>query len=111
LSKLTVADSILVHLSRHSRYNDKHVCPPEVTQEGISRGIGKRRAHVCLELQKLVKRKHVESRVAHIKDQGRRKTVYFVTPAGEEIARELRERAGAVQIGILRGEVGPTPSA
>jgi tetratricopeptide (TPR) repeat protein/DNA-binding MarR family transcriptional regulator len=93
LPVVTVGERVLVHLSGFLRHADAYECPPEMTQDGIAAALGISRAHVALELKRLRSLSRVEERMAHVAGAKTRRKVYHLTPAGQEIARRMREHA------------------
>ena len=89
----TVGERIVVHLSGFLRHLDAYEVPPEMTQDGIGAALGISRAHVALELKRLKAAGKVEERMAHVASARTRRKVYALTPAGQEIARRMREYA------------------
>ena len=80
-SVLTVGERILLHLSRY-RWTSA-AAPFELTQDGIAQAIGRTRAHVAIELRKLVDQGLVDQPVsAHIVGGTMKRLVYVMTPAG-----------------------------
>jgi tetratricopeptide (TPR) repeat protein/DNA-binding MarR family transcriptional regulator len=92
---VTVGERILVHLSGFLRHTDAYECPIEMTQDGIAASLALSRAHVALELKRLKEAGRVVQRMAHVVNARTRRKVYDLTPAGQEIARRMREHAKA----------------
>ncbi len=92
---VTVGERILVHLSGFLRHVDAYECPVEMTQDGIAASLSISRAHVALELKRLKTAGKVQERMAHVANARSRRKVYDLTPAGQEIARRMREHAKA----------------
>jgi tetratricopeptide (TPR) repeat protein/DNA-binding MarR family transcriptional regulator len=93
LPSVTVGERILVHLSGFLRHADAYECPIEMTQDGIARTLALSRAHVALELKRLKTSGRVQERMAHVAHARSRRKVYELTPAGQEIARRMRDHA------------------
>ncbi len=93
MSKLTVAQRVLLHLSLFSRYREEFECPEDMTQKGISGVLGLSRSHVALELKKLVEAKEVEVRLAHVRGARSRRKVYLLTFQAERKAASMRDKA------------------
>lgn len=106
MTGVTVGERILVHLSTCLRHADAFECPPEMTQDGIAGALGISRAHVALELKRLRARNRVEERMAHVEGAKVRRKVYGLAPAGQEIARRMREHARASTVTLI-GPEGP----
>lgn len=92
-SPLTVGERILLHLARFSKFQENYDVPPDVSQDGIASALRISRAHAAIELKKLKENSEVNERLAHIKGGKSRRKVYFLTPDGEERARQVREYA------------------
>src|SRR3989454_3985091 len=90
---VTVGERFLVHLSGFLRHVDAYECPVEMTQDGIAAALSLSRAHVALELKRLKTTGRVEERMAHVANARSRRKVYELTPAGQEVARRMREHA------------------
>ena len=102
----TIGNRLLVHLSCYSRYKDEYVCPMEMTQDGMSQRLGISRAHAALELKRLKGRNQVEYRLAHVVKAKTRRKVYELTPAGERIADEVKDKARRKKVRLLDGNGG-----
>ncbi len=78
LAYLTVGERIWEHLrSLHlDDYDAKESWPPEATQDGIASAVGISRAHVSLELTKLVARGRVLALRAHVLNKRSVRRVY-----------------------------------
>src|SRR5213594_4079096 len=66
-----------------------------MTQDGIAAALALSRAHVALELKRLKTAGRVQERMAHVAHARSRRKVYELTPAGQEVARRMREHARA----------------
>ena len=105
MSSVTVGERVLVHLSGFLRHADAYECPVEMTQDGIAAALALSRAHVALELKRLKTSGRVQERMAHVAHARSRRKVYELTPAGQEVARRMREhaRARTVQLNEPQG--------
>ena len=105
MSSVTVGERVLVHLSGFLRHADAYECPVEMTQDGIAAALALSRAHVALELKRLKTAGRVQERMAHVAHARSRRKVYELTPAGQEVARRMREhaRARTVQLNEPQG--------
>src|SRR5437773_1956868 len=76
-----------------------------MTQDGIAAALALSRAHVALELKRLKTAGRVQERMAHVAHARSRRKVYELTPAGQEVARRMREhaRARTVQLNEPQG--------
>lgn len=102
----TIGNRLLVHLSCFSRYNGQYVCPPEMTQDGMSQKLGISRAHAALELKRMRERNHVEYRLTHVVKAKTRRKVYQLTQTGELMANELKEGARRKRVRVINGNGG-----
>src|SRR6266571_3119323 len=75
-----------------------------MTQDGIAAALSISRAHVALELKRLKTTGKVAERMAHVANARSRRKVYDLTPAGQEIARRMREHAKARAVVLLTPE-------
>ena len=100
---VTVGERILVHLSGFLRHVDAYECPIEMTQDGIASALSISRAHVALELKRLRTSGRIQERMAHVANGRSRRKVYDLTPAGQEIARRMREHAKARAVTLVDG--------
>jgi len=101
----TVGERILVHLTGFLRFLDAYECPAETTQDGIADALRISRAHAALELKRLKDSGRVEERMSHVAGARTRRKVYFLLPAGQEIARRMRDHARARRV-VLVGRDG-----
>ena len=93
-----MGERVLVHLEAYTRYADAYEVPAEATQDGIAAALGISRAHAALELKRLKAAGRVEERMAHVPEGRTRRKVYFLLPAGREVARRMREHARAKRV-------------
>jgi DNA-binding MarR family transcriptional regulator len=98
---MTVGERIVLHLSQYTRQRESFQCPEEVTQKGISDGLGISRAHAAIELKRLREMGEVEERVAHVTKAKTRRKVYFLNLRGENRAREMRDYAKQKKVRIV----------
>jgi tetratricopeptide (TPR) repeat protein/DNA-binding MarR family transcriptional regulator len=101
----TVGERILVHLSGFLRFLDAYECPADTTQDGIAEALRISRAHTALELKRLRDSGRVEERMAHVAGARTRRKVYFLLPAGQEVARRMRDHAKSRRV-VLVGPEG-----
>jgi len=101
---VTVGERIVVHLSGFLRHLDAYEVPPEMTQDGIGAALGISRAHVALELKRLKGAGKVEERMAHVANARTRRKVYALTPAGQDIARRMREYARTRSVVLITAD-------
>ncbi len=87
--KATVGERIVLHLYKLRSYREEFVAPRTATQDGIGLEVGISRAHAAVELRKMLNRGAAEKRLAHVKGLGTRRMVFFLTPKGEEEAKDL----------------------
>ncbi len=101
---VTVGERILVHLSGFLRHADAYEVPVEMTQDGIATALSLSRAHVALELKRLKATGKVQERMAHVANARSRRKVYELAPAGQEIARRMREHTRARRVQLSEPE-------
>lgn len=101
---VTVGERIVVHLSGFLRHHDAYEVPPEMTQDGIGAALGISRAHVALELKRLKAAGKVEERMAHVASARTRRKVYALAPAGQDVARRMREYARTRTVVLITPE-------
>ncbi|MEW5936876.1 MAG: tetratricopeptide repeat protein [Candidatus Thermoplasmatota archaeon] len=83
-------EKIVSHLAPLSHLSESYLQPSLVTQDGIARSVGMARNHVPRAINTLISKGLVEARKARVEGAERKKTCYFLTPAGFEIASDLR---------------------
>jgi tetratricopeptide (TPR) repeat protein len=98
---ITVGERIVLHLSAFSRHQDDFDVPFDVSQDGIASAVRISRAHAAIELKKLRESGDVFERLAHIRRGKTRRKVYFLSPNGEQRAKDVREYAIKEGIEIL----------
>jgi DNA-binding transcriptional regulator GbsR (MarR family) len=83
----TVGDMILAQVAKYSPRlvgeTAHYTLPFDLTQSGMSMTLGKGRAHIAMELKKLMANGLVNEQLSHIKGtNGKRRKAYTVTDAG-----------------------------
>jgi hypothetical protein len=68
----------------------------EATQEGLAGAFGVTQGAVSKVLARLRAVKMADQTRSHVPGRGRRVRVYYLTPKGEELAREIEQRFGLV---------------
>ncbi|MCL2607436.1 MAG: hypothetical protein FWD92_02610 [Methanomassiliicoccaceae archaeon] len=102
MTKLTIAERIVLHLSRYgTQCDDGYNIPWDLTQDGIAASLRITRAHSSIELKKLRENGKVDERQGHIKGGKVRRKSYTLTPAGLEEAKHLKEVAKDEGIDIM----------
>jgi len=91
----TVAEMIILHLFHYMRFMEQFLCPRELTQEGISEKLGKRRGHIASELRKLMADGQVGFEVTHAPMARTRRKAFFLTQKGIARAIQLRKKGEA----------------
>ena len=87
----TVGERILVHLSAFERYANEIDGPEEVTQGGIGEALGLSRAHVALEVRRLITAGRLIQRLVHVRGSRHRRKAYFLTGVGDARVAALRD--------------------
>jgi DNA-binding MarR family transcriptional regulator len=90
---ITVKERILLHLLRYTTVHpeQKFEIPHDLTQDGIATAVGITRAHVSIDLKKLMQFELVERWQAHLSGVEAKRYVYILTPKGRTEAARLRE--------------------
>ena len=102
MTKLTISERIVLHLSRYDLQNDDlYNIPWDLTQDGIASSLRISRAHSSIELKKLRANGKVVERQTHIKGGGVKRKSYMLTPAGMEEAKRLKSVAEKEGIDIM----------
>lgn len=101
MSSLTVAERIILHLSRFIEYENEFDVPMDISQDGISQALRISRAHAAVEVKKLKESGELTEKLAHVKGGKSRRKSYFLTPAGLIHSRKLSEFAEKEGIDIL----------
>ena len=102
MTKLTIAERIVLHLSRYGmQCDDGYNIPWDLTQDGIAASLRITRAHSSIELKKLRESGKVDERQGHIKGGKVRRKSYTLTPVGLEEAKHLKDVAEDEGIDIM----------
>lgn len=101
MSSLTVAERIILHLSRFIDYENEFDVPLDVSQDGISQALRISRAHAAVEVKKLKESGELIEKLAHVKGGKARRKSYFLTPMGFEHSQKLKKFAEKEGIDIL----------
>jgi len=102
VSRLTIGERIVIHLSRYDLLNDDpYNIPWDLTQDGIAASLRISRAHSSIELKKLREAGKAEERQTHIKGGKIKRKSYTLTASGREDARRLMEFAEKEGIDIM----------
>jgi tetratricopeptide (TPR) repeat protein/DNA-binding MarR family transcriptional regulator len=95
---LTVEDAILLQLLEYARCSPEDSVPMELTQAGISRSLGVRRSHISISLDAALGRGTVEEHLSRVRGEKRRRKCYFLTVAGKDMARRIKESVSSTRI-------------
>lgn len=95
MAAITIAERVLVHLSRFVNLEESFECPVDVTQRGISDVTGVSRPHISLILKRLQENEEIRVRKAHVPGKKCRLKVYFPTSKG--LKRAERAASSAMQ--------------
>jgi hypothetical protein len=101
--RFTIEDRILLHLLDFTKWRDKIDIPLNVTQEGISRGVGVKKKHVPRSLRKMIEKDLLLERTTHVISKPQRMKTYHLTFKGEERARRLRNHVKSITIKVMGG--------
>jgi len=98
--RVPVQRKIMLHIWDHMSSEEDYEVPEEVTQRGIGRGLSLRQTHVSRALSELCNEGLVRCRTAHIKGEGRRKKVYFLTKKGAEDIKRFTDEVESVKLPV-----------
>lgn len=93
LVTLSLADKVLIYLSRIKVDRGADLVPKDVSQEGIAEGVGISRSHVPRTVKSLIGEGLIEETKRHVRLRDKRVKVYFILPRGIKKAMELEEKA------------------
>jgi ATP/maltotriose-dependent transcriptional regulator MalT/DNA-binding MarR family transcriptional regulator len=104
---LTIEDAVMLHLLDLTKFQDEFEVPLELTQPGIADAVGIRRSHVANVVKNLKEKGNVDDRTAHVKNQPRKRKIYFLTDNGKDYALQLRNKLEqkTVQIKNQKGKL------
>jgi len=97
---LTVRDRIIVHLSAYTRFAEDFECPADMCQSGISAAVGKSRAHITLELGRMMDAGLLNQRMAHVKGARSKRKTYSLTATGMDAGRQITEHLKGLEIAV-----------
>ena len=100
ITSLTSKDRILLYLSDFSRMEDRYELPPELIQESIAFGTGVQRKPLSQYLDDLISDGLLVERKAHIKGMKQRMNGYYLSPAGCDKAKVMRDRFGQIVVTV-----------
>jgi hypothetical protein len=89
---LRTSQRLLIHLAGQGTLGPYDVALPGMTQAGIGEALGVRQNALTNVLRRLADAGLLEVELRHVKGQPRRLKVYRLTPRGQILARELRQR-------------------
>ena len=97
---VTVKQRIMLHLSRFPGYypGDDYTIPFDLTQDGIASVVGITRAHVSIDLKKLIELDYVVGWQAHLKGSRTKRFVYALQPKGTIEAAAIRDEVEKVVV-------------
>jgi len=102
MNRLTIADRLVLHLSKYELLSeDEFNTTWDITQDGIAASLRISRAHSSLELKKLSERGNIQEYQSHFKGGKVRRKAYRLTTAGMEYAKCLRDTAEKDGIDIM----------
>ncbi|MCU0859898.1 MAG: hypothetical protein MUE55_04885 [Thermoplasmata archaeon] len=100
ITSLTSKDRILLYLSDFNRMEERYELPPELIQESIAFGTGVQRKHLSQYLDDLIKDGLLVERKAHIKGMKQRMNGYYLSSAGCEKAKVIRDHLGQIVVAV-----------
>ena len=92
LPQLSVAERVLIHLSRIRVDRESDTAPRGICQEGISEAVGVLRSHVPRAVKDLISDGFLEEGKMHVREGDKRVKTYLITLRGLEKARQIEER-------------------
>ena len=102
MKSLTIADRIVLHLSRYELLTDDEFNSTwDITQDGIAASLRISRAHSSLELKKLKEKDMIYEHQSHFKGGRMKRRSYLLTAAGMEYAKQLKKAAEEDGIDIM----------
>jgi DNA-binding MarR family transcriptional regulator len=101
--RFTIEDRILLHLLDFVKWRNEVEVPSNITQQGISRGVGIKKKHVPRSLKAMIEKDLISERTTHVKGKTQRMKTYFLTVKGEEKARRLRNHVKDIKIRVSDG--------
>ncbi|MEE9151456.1 MAG: hypothetical protein V3U20_06465 [Thermoplasmata archaeon] len=99
----TIEDRILLHLLDFIKWRDEVEVPQNITQQGISEGVGIKKKHIPRSLKAMIEKDLVSGRTAHVTGKPQRMKTYSLTIKGEEKARRLRNHVRDITIKVRDG--------
>ncbi|MDH4122843.1 MAG: helix-turn-helix domain-containing protein [Thermoplasmata archaeon] len=87
----SIADRVLLHLSKVRIDRGAEKVPNEISQEGIAAAVGISRSHVPRAVKELISAGYIEESKKHVKDGEKRVKVYLITPRGLARAKEIED--------------------
>lgn len=101
--RFTIEDRILLHLLDYTRWRNEIEVPLNITQQGISEGVGIKKKHVPRSLKAMIDKDLLSERTTHVTGKPQRMKTYFLTLRGEEKARKLRNYVKDITIKVKDG--------
>ncbi len=101
--RFTIEDRILLHLLDFIKWRDEIEVPLNITQLGISKGVGIKKKHVPRSLKAMMEKDLLSEKTAHVTGKPQRMKTYFLTLQGEEKARRLRNHVKNLAIKVKVG--------
>jgi hypothetical protein len=101
--RFTIEDRILLHLLDFTKWRDEIEVPPNITQHGISYGVGIKKKHLPRSLKVMMEKDLISERTTHVLGKTQRMKTYFLTIKGEEKARRLRSHVKDIKIKVSYG--------
>ncbi|UCG68357.1 MAG: hypothetical protein JSV09_11125 [Thermoplasmata archaeon] len=101
--RFTIEDRILLHLLDYTKYRDEVEVPQNITQQGISEGVGIKKKHIPRAMKTMADKDLIAERTAHVSGKTQRMKTYHLTIKGEERARRLRSHVKDLIINVKNG--------
>jgi tetratricopeptide (TPR) repeat protein len=91
---LSLSQKVIAHIAHQPRVRESELSPGSLTQTGMSRDLNRPQGVVAKVLHRLESAGLTRVEVRHVRGGSRRVKVYQLTPQGEALANELRDRSG-----------------
>ncbi len=84
LKRITLENRILLLLKQYDRYREDYTVPEAMSQGGMAKELAARQNHVSRAITELESKGLLSHRSSHVKNQKRRRRIYFLNEKGNE---------------------------
>jgi DNA-binding MarR family transcriptional regulator len=84
LKRITLENRILLLLRQYDRYREDYTVPEAMSQGGMAKELAARQNHVSRAITELESKGLLSHRSSHVKNQKRRRRIYFLNEKGNE---------------------------